>query len=82
MDLDQQELTKKLNKMDLSKTTGVVCESCNGEIFKEVAYIRKASRLLTGQPQDAIIPIPTFACVSCGHINKDFIPNFPKSDIS
>jgi uncharacterized Zn finger protein len=62
--------------VDIRQTTGIKCESCENETFQEVVYIRKASKLLTGSPQDTIIPIPTFQCSKCGHINKDFTPNF------
>jgi hypothetical protein len=61
---------------DPKNTTGIKCEKCECETFREVVYIRKASKLLTGQPNDSIIPIPTFQCSSCGHINKEFTPKF------
>lgn len=60
--------------IDPKNTTAIKCESCEGETFKEVLFIRKASKLLTGQSQDTLIPIPTFQCSSCNHINKEFIP--------
>ena len=64
---------KGLNPKD---TTPVQCELCKEEKFEEVTFIRKASRLLTGAANDTYIPIPTFQCKSCGHINKEFIPKF------
>lgn len=63
----------KLN-ITLDKTTAVVCEECNGQIFTEGLMIRKASKFLTGTQQDAIVPIPVFACAKCGHVNSDFLP--------
>jgi hypothetical protein len=36
--------------------------------------IRKASKFLIGAEQDAIIPIPVFACVGCNHVNAEFMP--------
>lgn len=60
--------------IDPKNTTSVKCESCEGETFREVVFLRKASKLLTGQSQDTIIPLPTFQCATCGHINKDFKP--------
>jgi uncharacterized Zn finger protein len=62
--------------IDPKNTTAIKCEECENETFQEAVFIRKASRLLTGQPQDTIIPIPTFQCTKCGHINKEFTPNF------
>lgn len=62
--------------IDPKNTTAVKCEECQNETFIEVLYIRKASKLLTGQPQDTMFPINTFQCTKCQHINKEFIPNF------
>ena len=63
----------KLN-IDLKKTTGVSCDECNNETFQEGLMLRKVSRFLTGETQDGVIPIPTFICSKCGHVNKDFYP--------
>jgi uncharacterized Zn finger protein len=57
-------------------TVEVTCEQCKSNKFTEVVFIRKASKLLTGTANDSYIPIPTFQCASCGHINKEFIVKF------
>jgi len=59
----------------LDKTTGAFCEKCENEVFIEGVMLRKASRFITGTPQDAVIPIPVFACSKCGHVNEEFIPS-------
>lgn len=58
----------------LDKTTAITCDECQGQIFTEGIMIRKASKFLTGTPKDAIVPIPTFVCAKCGHVNQDFLP--------
>jgi uncharacterized Zn finger protein len=58
----------------LDKTTPVKCDACENETFQEVVLLRKASRFVTGTPQDALIPIPAFACTKCGHVNEDLLP--------
>jgi uncharacterized Zn finger protein len=63
----------KLN-ITLDKTTAIVCDKCGGQVFTEGLIIRKASKFLTGTAQDSIIPIPTFSCASCGHVNQEFLP--------
>lgn len=57
-------------------TTPIKCEECENETFTEVVFLRKASKLLTGAPQDSVIPVPAFQCSSCSHINKEFTPKF------
>ena len=58
----------------LDKTTAIACEECGCETFNQVTYLRKASKFLTGTDQDALIPIPSFACSKCGHVNEEFQP--------
>lgn len=61
-------------KVPLDKTTGVECEQCGGVAFQEALMLRKVSRFITGDAQDGVLPIATFICAKCGHINKDFYP--------
>jgi len=70
--MEQQQLNVDIKK----NSTAIKCEGCQGETFKEVVFLRKISRLYTGAPTDSIVPLPTFQCASCGHINKDFTPQF------
>ena len=74
MDLQHNSMQPK--PIDPKNTTEVSCEECKSTIFQEAVFIRKASKLLTGAAKDSYIPIPTFKCASCNHINKEFIPNF------
>ena len=68
--MDQQ---MNLN-IGLDKTSPLSCDKCGGQVFQEGVLLRKASRLLTGTAQDALIPIQVFACMSCGNVNEDFLP--------
>jgi DNA-directed RNA polymerase subunit RPC12/RpoP len=60
--------------ISLDKTKGVICDECGHYAFQEVTLLRKVSRFVTGTAQDALIPIPVFACAKCGHINEEFLP--------
>ena len=60
--------------ISLDKTTPLICDGCSGTVFQEGVVLRKASKFLTGTTQDGIIPIPTFYCVKCGHVNEEFLP--------
>lgn len=67
--MDQMNLN-----IGLDKTQPVACNKCNGQVFQEGVLLRKASRLLTGTAQDALIPIQVFACMHCGNVNEEFLP--------
>jgi hypothetical protein len=75
--MSQQEQIK-LN-IDLKKTTPITCEKCEHTVFQEGLMLRKANKFLTGTTTDAIIPLPVFACASCGHVNNDFLPEALKN---
>lgn len=67
--MQQQQLN-----IPLDQTTGLVCDECGNNVFQEGVLLRKASRLLTGTAQDALVPVPVFTCSKCGHVNDDMLP--------
>lgn len=65
-----------LANIRFDQTTGIVCENCGGTIFGEAMYLRKVSKFLvaTTSDKDQLIPVPTFYCLKCNHVNKEFSP--------
>lgn len=59
-------------RVGLDHSTPILCESCGNDTFREANYLRKISKLLTGSPEDTIVPIPTVMCAKCGHVNEGF----------
>jgi len=65
--------------VDLNQTTPVVCEECGHPYFDQAIVIRKVSGLLVGTgTKPSYVPIPVFACKSCGHVNAEFQPKEQK----
>lgn len=64
--------------VDLSSATDVVCEKCESRMFKDIAILKKISALVSPTGKEAIVPIATFACASCGNLNKEFDPDQAK----
>lgn len=64
------------------QTTGVVCEKCGNNTFSEVLLLRKVSKFLlaANSDKDQVIPVPTFSCVKCNHVNNEFLPEGLKHD--
>jgi hypothetical protein len=60
-------------QVDISATTPLTCE-CGNETFKEAMYLRKESRLMSGLPEDRLVPIQLLACGKCGILVETFIP--------
>ena len=59
-------------QIDMSKTTQIKCEACEGATFKQTLLMRKMSALVSPNGQETIIPMAVFACEKCGHVNKQF----------
>ena len=64
--------------VDLSKAEDVICERCGNYTFQNVMLMKRMSALISPTGKEAIVPIPTFSCNACGHINKQFLPVIPK----
>jgi len=60
-------------QVDITATTPLACE-CGNETFKEAMYLRKESRLMSGLPEDRLVPIQLLACGKCGILVESFIP--------
>ena len=68
-------------QIDLSKTTPIQCVNCEGQLFHEALILRKESRFVSGLPFDRTVPIPVFACMSCGRVVEETVPEQLKDSI-
>lgn len=66
-------------KLDLSLAKDVSCDNCQNYTFDETYLMKHVSALVSPTQKEGFIPIPVFACASCGHINDAFLPPFMRS---
>lgn len=66
---EQQQISVNLNN-----ATDLVCSSCGNKFFNEVTFFKKISALLSPTGQAGLVPIPAYACTSCGNVNEEFLP--------
>jgi len=59
-------------QINLEHAEDINCEKCNCEHFVTVFSIKRISPLMSPTGKEVMIPIQTFACTSCGHINEGF----------
>ena len=59
-------------RLGLDNSSPIICEACSNDTFVEASFLRRVSKLLTGSPEDMVMPVPTFLCSKCGHINENF----------
>jgi predicted nucleic acid-binding Zn ribbon protein len=60
-------------KVNVADQPNVECEECGCIHFDKITVIKKISKLLVGTPEDQLVPMETYKCADCGHINKDFM---------
>jgi uncharacterized Zn finger protein len=60
--------------VNLEDTTEITCENCSNNVFQQGVMLRGISRFITMTQQDGVMPIPTFYCAKCGHVNSQFQP--------
>ena len=61
-------------KIDLSKAKEISCQECGGTVFIPGTKFLKISKMVTGTPNDAIIPVELYLCGDCGEINQELLP--------
>ena len=66
-------------QVDLSSSTPLTCPNCGDDTFLPAIKMRKISKLLTGTPQDMILPIDVFLCANCGELNTELLPEQVKN---
>jgi DNA-directed RNA polymerase subunit RPC12/RpoP len=62
--------------INLKDAETLKCSECQNETFVEVYMFKKVSKLMTGSPEDSLVPFPSYKCDKCGNINQEF--DFPQ----
>ena len=55
----------------------VKCEKCEGVAFIS-CYIMRVPALVSPTGKEMMMPVETFSCLACGHINKEFVPDLKR----
>jgi len=59
-------------QVNIKDAQDVKCEECENIFFDKVTIIKKISKLLVGTSEDQLVPMETYKCSECGHINEEF----------
>tara|TARA_R100001510_G_scaffold38574_1_gene34970 strand:- start:2019 stop:2240 length:222 start_codon:yes stop_codon:yes gene_type:complete len=60
--------------VSLDQTDEIKCDACASTVFHPAFILRKVSALISPTGKETVIPVQVFACDSCGHVNKEFMP--------
>tara|TARA_R110002167_G_scaffold71286_3_gene201223 strand:+ start:109 stop:357 length:249 start_codon:yes stop_codon:yes gene_type:complete len=66
-----QQTQVKLNPNDLED---VLCTECENQTFEPVFLFKKLSAVLAPSGRDTLVPLQTYKCTKCGHMNDEFLP--------
>jgi hypothetical protein len=64
----------RLTQQDVMNATTILCEECGNKTFSPVFVIKHISALLSPTGQETNVPMQTFACSKCSHVNTEFMP--------
>ncbi len=56
----------------------VKCEKCECQSFISCYIIKKVPALVSPTGKEMMMPVESFSCLACGHINKEFMPDLKK----
>jgi uncharacterized protein YlaI len=62
-------MSKNIN---LSSMDDVLCDECKNDTFKETIRFKSQSKIMSPDGKNKLIPIQTFMCEKCGHVNTLF----------
>jgi uncharacterized Zn finger protein len=65
-------MNNKMN-IDLNNVKNIACDDCESEHFSPTFIIKKLSALMSPSGKETLIPLQTFKCDKCGHINELFL---------
>ena len=72
--MQQPQIEKTSPQLDIKQTTSISCDNCKSQAFQEAVILRSVSAILSPSGKSGVLPVPCFACISCGHINSQFLP--------
>ena len=62
-----------MDEMKLVLTSpNVVCPKCGSKLFQEVVALKRISSIMSPTGQEEIVPVPMYACISCGEIPDEY----------
>ena len=67
MDQSQQNI-----RVNLEDTKDILCEECEGNVYVQAFVMKRVSALISPTGEEVMLPVQTFQCAKCGHINEEF----------
>jgi hypothetical protein len=72
MEVDKNGITLQA----MASAKDLKCEKCDHGFFVAVVAVKNISPLMSPTGQEMNVPVQTFACAKCQHVNEEFVPKF------
>ena len=59
--------------INLELAKDIECEECKAKRFTPVFFLKRLSSLQSPTGQEMVIPLQTFACIKCEHVNEELM---------
>ena len=73
MNGNQQQPQQQI-KVNLEAAEDILCDECSNAYFTPAVMVKRLSPLISPTGQEALVPVQTFQCNKCGHVNDKFQP--------
>lgn len=73
--MNAQDQQVRIKSSDLELAKDLVCDECGHNTFVLAFMIKSLSAIVSPTGQEINLPIQTYACSKCGHVNKKFMPD-------
>ncbi len=61
-------------RVNLADAADVKCDNCGDRRFEAIHLIKLLSPIISPTGKEMLVPISTWACLRCSHINELFLP--------
>jgi len=78
---EQMNITPENAQKVLEKAQTLVCDECNNYTFASVVVVKRVSPIISPTGEEVVLPLQTYQCTNCKHINESFLPASAISDI-
>ncbi len=78
---EQMKMTRENMQQVFESAQTLKCDECGNHVFASVVVMKRVSALISPTGEEIVMPLQTYQCTSCSHINEQFLPQRALSDI-
>jgi hypothetical protein len=67
-------------RIDPKSLQDISCDKCDHKYFIQVHRLLGVSKLASPTGEEGMMPVPTYACHMCGHVNEELRPQVGNED--